>query len=64
MLILLITFAGTPATTVNGGTSLFTNAPAATMLHSPIVTPSKIVEQAPIHTLSPILTGDNLGGYN
>jgi hypothetical protein len=36
--IVLITLAGTPATTVLGGTSLVTTAPAATTEFSPIVT--------------------------
>lgn len=44
----LITFAGTPPTTVLAGTSLLTTAPAATMAFSPTVTPGKMVAPAPI----------------
>src|SRR5699024_12713726 len=44
--------AGTPPTTVTGGTSRCTTAPAATMAPLPLVTPGKTVALAPIHTLS------------
>lgn len=47
-------FAGFPATKVYAGTSLVTTAPAATMHHSPKVTPHKIVALAPIE--APYLT--------
>lgn len=50
-------FAGHPATTQYEGTSLFTTAPAATTLHSPIVTPGKITAPAPTQTLSSIFIG-------
>jgi hypothetical protein len=50
----LITFAGTPATTVFGGTSLVTTAPAPTIAFSPIVTPHIIVAEEPID--APFLT--------
>ena len=52
--IVLMTFAGTPPTTVFAGTSLCTTAPAATTAPSPIVTPCKIVAFAPIQTFSPM----------
>lgn len=53
----LIGFAGTPATTVRGGTSLVTTAPAATTAPSPIVTPPRIVACEPIHTRLPMTMG-------
>lgn len=64
----LTTFAGTPATTVFGGTSFVTTAPAATTAPSPTVTPGRIVECDPIQTLLPILIGaetmlERLDGY-
>lgn len=49
--------AGTPATTVNGGTSLVTTAPAPTMDPSPTVTPGHMTHPAPIQTSLQILTG-------
>ena len=54
--IVLMTLAGTPATTVLGGTSLVTTAPAATTEFSPMVTPGNIVALAPIHVLRRITT--------
>jgi len=39
----IISFVGTPPTTVLYGTSLLTTAPAATTLFSPMVTPGKTV---------------------
>ena len=55
--ICLMTFAGTPATTVLGGTSFVTTAPAPTIAPSPIVTPGQIVTRVPSQTLLPIFTG-------
>ena len=55
--IVLMTFAGTPPTTVFAGTSLCTTAPAATTAPSPIVTPCRIVAFAPIHTFFPMRIG-------
>ncbi len=55
--IFLIIFAGTPPTTTMGGTSLFTNAPAAITVPSPMVTPAKMVAFEPIQTFLPIRTG-------
>ena len=46
-----MTLAGTPATTVRGGTSFVTTAPAPTTAPSPIVTPGQIVTRAPSQTL-------------
>ncbi len=46
--------AGTPATSVAGGTSRLTTAPAATTAPSPIVTPPRTVAPAPSQTLAPI----------
>ncbi|EAR14588.1 hypothetical protein RB2501_00891 [Robiginitalea biformata HTCC2501] len=51
-----ITRAGTPATTVFGGTSLFTSAPAATTELLPTVTPGRMVAPAPIQALFRIIT--------
>lgn len=53
-----ITFAGTPAAMLFGGTSLFTTAPAATMLFSPMVTPPQIVALEHIQQLSSITIGE------
>lgn len=49
--------AGFPKTSVFGGTSDITTAPAATMLPSPMVTPGMIMAARPIQTLSSITTG-------
>lgn len=46
----LTTLAGTPATSVAGGTSRVTTAPAATTESAPMVTPGMMVAAAPIHT--------------
>ena len=54
---LLMTRAGTPATTVFAGTDLVTTAPAATMLLSPMVTPPNTVACAPIQTFFPTVMG-------
>lgn len=51
------TFAGFPATTVHGGTSFVTTAPAATTAPSLTVTPGKTVAPVAIQTLSMILIG-------
>ena len=48
-------FAGMPPTTVNGGTSLVTTAPAAMTAPSPICTPCNIIALGPIHALFPTL---------
>jgi hypothetical protein len=52
-----MTFAGTPATRVAGGTSWVTTAPAATTESAPMVTPGKIVAATPIHTFVSIVIG-------
>ena len=52
-----ITRAGTPPTTMSGGTSFVTTAPAATMAPSPMVTPGVTVALAPIHTFFPMTMG-------
>ncbi len=52
-----MTFAGTPATSVAGGTSWVTTAPAATTESAPMVTPGKIVAAVPIHTFVSIVIG-------
>ena len=52
-----MTFAGTPATRVAGGTSRVTTAPAATTESAPIVTPGRTVAEAPIHALASIVIG-------
>ena len=44
----------TPPTTEYGGTSFLTMLPAAITAPSPILTPSKIIQFAPIHTSLPI----------
>ena len=51
----LITFAGTPPTTVRSGTSFVTTAFAATTLPLPILTPGKMNVFDPIHTLSSMI---------
>ena len=58
----LITRAGVPATTVYGGTSSVTTAPAATTAPLPTVTPSKTTTFAPITTSSSTITGFAEGG--
>ncbi len=52
-----MTFAGTPATSVAGGTSCVTTAPAATTASAPMVTPGRIVVAAPIHAFAWIAIG-------
>ena len=54
--------AGTPPTSVLGGTSLVTTDPAATTALSPIETPGRMLQQRPIQTLFPIVTGSALVG--
>jgi hypothetical protein len=54
--LLLITWAGFPATMLKGGTSLVTTAPAATMEPFPTVTPANRIELAAIQQSSSILT--------
>ena len=51
-----MTFAGTPATIANGGTSRVTTAPAATTAPRPIVTPGRTVTRDAIHTWSSMVT--------
>ena len=53
----LITRAGQPATTVRGGTSSITTAPAATTAPSPTRQPSSTTQLAPIITSSSTTTG-------
>lgn len=48
------TFAGFPATTCQGGTSRVTTEPAPTIAPSPIVTPFRMIERAPIQAPRPI----------
>ena len=55
--IVLSTRAGTPPTTVIGGTSFVTTAPAATTAQSPSVTPGRMVAFEPIQTFSPMRMG-------
>lgn len=55
------TRAGTPATSVFGGTSAVTTAPAATTAPSPTVTPGRMLTDAPIHAPSPICTPRDCG---
>ncbi len=50
--------AGTPPTTVPGGTDRVTTAPAPTMLDSPISIPSRMVTLAPIYAPRRIVTDD------
>ena len=50
-------FAGFPATTLQGGTSLVTTLLAAITDPSLIVTPFNMTAPKPIHTLSLIITG-------
>ena len=54
-LMLLIIFAGFPATTQFLGISFVTTEPAPITELSPIVTPGKTIAPAPIHTLLPML---------
>src|SRR5699024_302921 len=49
-------FIGFPPTKAPDGTSLWTSDAADTIALSPILTPGKMVEFAPINTLSPIIT--------
>src|SRR3954447_21291981 len=51
------TRAGTPATSVRGGTERVTSDPAATIAPSPISTPLSTVARDAIQTRSPIRTG-------
>src|SRR6266851_3525353 len=53
----LITFAGTPTTTLAAGTDRVTTAPAPTTLSSPISTPCKMVTLAPMYAPRRIMTG-------
>ena len=53
----LIIFAGTPATTQFGGTSLVTTALVAIILFSPIVTLGIMATPSPTQTLFSIITG-------
>ena len=53
----LMTVAGTPATSVAGGTSRVTTAPAATTESAPMLTPGRIVAAVAIHTFGPIVIG-------
>ncbi|PRZ44012.1 hypothetical protein CLV47_101136 [Antricoccus suffuscus] len=53
------TRAGTPATTISGGTSRVTTAPAATTDPCPTLTPARILAPAPIQTSLLITTGTN-----
>lgn len=55
--IVFIIFAGTPATTVLGGTSFVTTAPADTIEFSPIVTPGITIAPTPIHAFFLITIG-------
>ena len=52
-----ITTAGTPPTSVFGGTERVTTAPAATTAPSPMVTPLKMTTRAPIQAPSPMVIG-------
>lgn len=54
--------AGMPATSVFGGTSWVTMAPAATTELSPIVTPLRTMTREPSQTLLPIRTGRGSDG--
>ena len=53
----LTTLAGLPAAIENGGMSLVTTAPAATIEPVPIVTPFRTMADFPSQTLSPMVTG-------
>jgi len=55
--LVIIGFAGTPLTTVLGGTSFVTTLPAVTTAFSCIVTFGSIVTHPPITTLSFIMDG-------
>jgi hypothetical protein len=52
-----ITFAGTPATKLFGGTSLVTTAPAATTEFSPTITPPIMVAPVAIQTFFSMMIG-------
>jgi hypothetical protein len=52
-----MTRAGTPATSVRGGTFLVTIAPDATMAPSPMAIPLRMVARPPTQTLSPLSIG-------
>lgn len=53
----LITLAGLPATIVQGGTSFVTTEPSPTTDPSPIVTPLRTIDLAPIQTPVEIVIG-------
>ena len=55
--IALTTLAGTPATSVAGGTSRVTTAPAVTTESAPTVTPGVTVAAAPIQTFVSTVIG-------
>jgi hypothetical protein len=52
-----MTFAGTPAAKLFGGTSLVTTAPAPITVFSPMVTPPRIVAAAAIQTFFAMTIG-------
>ena len=58
-----MSFAGTPPTTMLGGTSFVTTAPAATIAPSPMVTPGVMVALAPIHTFFPMKIGAGMVSF-
>ena len=58
-----MSLAGTPPTTMLGGTSFVTTAPAASMTPSPMVTPGVTVALAPIHTLFPMTMGAGMVSF-
>lgn len=60
--LVLMTLAGTPATTVFGGTSFVTTLPAPNVTLSPIVTSPMTITFAPNITLSPMV-GNMLSYY-
>lgn len=51
------TLQGFPKASTLSGISLVTTLPAPIVTLLPIVTPGKIIEFPPIHTLSPMVTG-------
>ena len=55
-------FAGTPPIMQFDGKSFVTTAPDAITTLSPIFTPGRIITLAPIQTLFPIFTGDEIIG--
>lgn len=57
------TFAGMPTANEYGGMSSVTTAPAPTTLHSPMLTPCKIVAFAQIQQFFPIITGEWVRPY-